>query len=163
MNVSTSTTLSSLVREECERQRNLWFKKYAIQEPHIPAVIEDGEIQIPYIYMHEFSAVVSGCQDPPSNIEYIGLNGCNTTSWNKELESACMRKLGGPIGGKSSVTGCKNVIGHCAEQHAANSVMNDLYKGGISRDVEQLTFSKAFRPRTMKTIDYCANCETLFT
>ncbi|MFR1249281.1 MAG: hypothetical protein ACLSFE_09900 [Christensenellales bacterium] len=52
----------------------------------------------------------------------------------------------------------KNYLGNCAEVHAANKVLlqNDIVA------IKQLTFSNAYRPRTLQRIDYCQNCLDTF-
>lgn len=52
----------------------------------------------------------------------------------------------------------KNVLGRCAEQHAANG----LYKKGIKTQIDKIDFSKAIRPRTNEPISYCDNCQLIF-
>lgn len=60
---------------------------------------------------------------------------------------------------------CWNKVGHCAENYAASKVLNLLDPQGIFNDANILStiqFTKAFRPRTWKNIDWCANCHTMF-
>ena len=64
----------------------------------------------------------------------------------------------GDIGGKSQVTSCSNLVGRCAEQHAAKLLL-DKYSQCSRKDI---VFSSAFRPRTDEVIPYCANCKKLF-
>jgi len=63
----------------------------------------------------------------------------------------------GPIGNKAS-NGCNNIIGHCAEAHAANRVAKTK-KGSIPLS---FVFSKAIRPRTGEIVPYCENCRRAF-
>ena len=53
---------------------------------------------------------------------------------------------------------CKHPIGNCAEQHAAEILLNEKPQCGL-HDIE---FSSAFRPRTDEVIPYCENCTKLF-
>lgn len=57
----------------------------------------------------------------------------------------------------------KNIIGHCAEPHAANQTMNAYYKDN-RRDLPLggIYFSLALRPRTMEIISTCQNCKDTF-
>lgn len=55
--------------------------------------------------------------------------------------------------------GCKNVIGACAEPHAARKVLNHF---GNRISLNQMVFSTAFRPRTMEKVDPCQNCKDTF-
>lgn len=52
-----------------------------------------------------------------------------------------------------------NVLGHCAEQHAAN----ELYKKGSRCPLNNIEFSRAIRPRTGERKDYCDNCQIIFS
>lgn len=51
-----------------------------------------------------------------------------------------------------------NVIGACAEQHSANSIM---IKHPYEK-IEDIQFSKAYRPRTISPVKFCDNCKYLF-
>lgn len=51
------------------------------------------------------------------------------------------------------------LIGNCAEQHAANIFMNQLHED----DLCNLYFSIALRPRTKEIVQYCDNCKYVFT
>lgn len=71
-----------------------------------------------------------------------------------------LKKRLGPIG-KNSSNGCKNGIGCCAENFAASEV---LKKMNCSHYVlSNLSFTKAFRPRTGEMFDWCLNCKTMFS
>ena len=57
----------------------------------------------------------------------------------------------------------KNIIGHCAEPHAANQTMNTFRKKrGHDLSLNLVYFSLALRPRTMGIIDTCQNCKDTF-
>ena len=56
------------------------------------------------------------------------------------------------------IPSCKNPIGQCAEQHAAEKLLQKR-KNYI---VKNILFSTAFRPRTSEIFDYCENCIKLF-
>lgn len=61
--------------------------------------------------------------------------------------------------------GCRNKVGHCAENYAAAGVLNRTDPNGQINNRESLRrlhFTKAFRPRTWKNIDWCDNCHTMF-
>ncbi len=62
----------------------------------------------------------------------------------------------GEIGTKRD--GCNNVIGACAEPHAADKVINKYPGCGM----DELQFSRAYRPRTGKKVKYCINCKDTF-
>lgn len=60
---------------------------------------------------------------------------------------------------------CKNKVGHCGENYAATGVLNQTDPNGHINDIKILSrfqFTKAFRPRTWKSIDWCDNCHTMF-
>lgn len=60
---------------------------------------------------------------------------------------------------------CKNKVGHCAENYAASKALRQIdphgaiQQGQVLGDIE---FTKAFRPRTWKNIEWCDNCHTMF-
>lgn len=60
---------------------------------------------------------------------------------------------------------CWNRVGHCAENYAATGVLNKadpdshFYNTHV---LSKIKFTKAFRPRTWKNIDWCDNCHTMF-
>lgn len=70
------------------------------------------------------------------------------------------RPLGG-IGNRSSLVGCENYVGCCAEQHAANALI--LKCPVIVNSLSDICFSKARRARTLEIIKPCKNCKMLFT
>lgn len=60
---------------------------------------------------------------------------------------------------------CTNKVGHCAENYAATGVLRAMDPEEQNRDTDllgNLSFTKAFRPRIWKNIDWCANCHTMF-
>lgn len=57
----------------------------------------------------------------------------------------------------------KNIIGHCAEPHAANQTMNAYAKAKHSNmPLAGVFFSLALRPRTLEVIPTCQNCKDTF-
>jgi len=60
---------------------------------------------------------------------------------------------------------CDNKVGHCAENYAASEVLKLIDPQNLISDGQVLSdicFTKAFRPRTWKNIDWCENCHTMF-
>ena len=56
-----------------------------------------------------------------------------------------------------------NIIGHCAEPHAANQTMNAYHKAKKRvLPLSRVYFSLALRPRTMEVIPTCQNCKDTF-
>lgn len=52
---------------------------------------------------------------------------------------------------------CKNTLGICSEQHAA-----DDYMVKYNVPLDRLRFSLAMRPRTNELMSYCKNCKMIF-
>ena len=85
----------------------------------------------------------SGCSASP-----IGLNYSNIIR--TRLEALA------PIGEKRAI--CKNIVGACAEPHAADKVV----KAFPGCRMDELQFSDAYRPRTARRIRNCQNCKDTF-
>lgn len=83
--------------------------------------------------------------------------GVNEKHVREPLKSAI--KALGTIGGHRLDGKCGNVLGRCAEQHAASTLQNQHHS---TTDPKNLRFSKALRPRTMEVVDYCKNCKEIF-
>lgn len=66
----------------------------------------------------------------------------------------------GGLGNKSTIVGCNNYVGCCAEQHAANSLI--LKTPTIGSRYTNIRFSEARRARTLEIIKPCKNCRHLF-
>ena len=64
----------------------------------------------------------------------------------------------GKIGGHCINPGRRYIIGNCAEQHAANIFMKQCDEDNL----DNLYFSRAMRPRTKQTFEYCDNCKDTF-
>ncbi len=62
-----------------------------------------------------------------------------------------------PIGEKR--LGCENIVGACAEPHAANAVLREYHGCRMS----ELQFSDAYRPRTARRKRNCDNCKDVFS
>ena len=60
---------------------------------------------------------------------------------------------------------CKNKVGHCAENYAASGVLRKIDPNEMvcyQEMLRELLFTKAFKPRTWKSIDWCENCHIMF-
>lgn len=60
---------------------------------------------------------------------------------------------------------CKNKVGHCAENYAASGALGKIDPDGVVYNpatLRDFLFTKAFKPRTWKNIDWCENCHTMF-
>jgi hypothetical protein len=93
----------------------------------------------------------------------------HTSSRKQDFHPLILRELTGRLGelNEDSVNypACRNKVGHCAENYAASGVINELDPNGNLNNTQilsSLQFTKAFRPRTWKNIDWCANCHTMF-
>ena len=104
--------------------------------------------------------IVNICAKNDSHSFYLGFSGIFSVvkRKNSQLMSAFQHKLGGCAEDKSKQF-CKNLIGHCAEMHAANKCMN--YESPIS--LSDLRFSIAYVYRTGMPRSYCMNCITVFS
>lgn len=85
--------------------------------------------------------------------------------YHESLREAARQKLNADIGDKHghSASGRDLTIGCCAEQHAANDVLNHAVdQTQTDFDVTALTFTPAMRPKSKKIMEPCENCNTLF-
>lgn len=74
-------------------------------------------------------------------------------------------RLGNLNGNSTNHPRCKNLVGHCAENYAASKALNRNDPQGLTNYtglLSDISFTKAFRPRTWKNIDWCENCHTMF-
>lgn len=55
---------------------------------------------------------------------------------------------------------CRNIIGNCAEQRAANDIFSN--PASEAYNIFDLNFSPAIRPRTMEITSPCCNCKAVF-
>lgn len=108
----------------------------------------------------DYPACAAACYNP-SNPNEIALN----YSWREDHQVSYNQKMldlfndrleTGPYK-QSAVTGCKNPVGNCAEQHVADDMLTHS-----ACSIADLHFSVAFRPRTMEYIPACTNCKALF-
>lgn len=58
---------------------------------------------------------------------------------------------------------CNNAVGHCAENYAASKVLKKIDAANSPLpNIEELSFTYAFQPRTWKKIEWCSNCHRMF-
>lgn len=60
---------------------------------------------------------------------------------------------------------CPNRVGHCAENYAASSALKRIDPQGMIHNgqvLSEISFTKAFQPRTWKNRGRCVNCHTMF-
>lgn len=74
------------------------------------------------------------------------------------------KRLGELNENSSNYPACQNKVGHCAENYAASGVIDKLVPNNFTHAdlLQDIMFTKAFRPRTWKNIDWCENCHTMF-
>ena len=60
------------------------------------------------------------------------------------------------------VKGCNNQLGRCAEQRAANKLLKENHQKFKRRNIKDINFSTAYRPRTMGVVPMCENCKFIF-
>ena len=110
-------------------------------------------------------AATSGC-------EFFNIRKCDKSRnykgvhYHPMLLTAMRTKLCHTIGDSHGVAarGHTLTVGVCAEQHAANEVLNNICPCCTAHiDVGSLVFSEAIRPKGKKTILPCSNCQTLFS
>lgn len=119
------------------------------------SVIRRASGYVPKI--RDYPAVVVGCgvnRRKEVAVDYS--RSCINYVYDNLIESA-LSDLG-RIGLDSGL--CNNIIGNCAEPHAANLFIRKYGKKGVS--INDFEFGEAIRPRTGQRIPYCANCLMTF-
>lgn len=95
------------------------------------------------------------------NLDIIALNHSGrhtgTKNFNEKLMFLFDSKLKAFPYKRSTVTNLNHAVGNCAEQNAANDMIN-----AKDCEVDEIIFSRTIRPRTMTFIAPCPNCESLF-
>lgn len=56
-----------------------------------------------------------------------------------------------------------NPVGHCAEPHAANTLLFNMYDWGCPIRIEDIRFSLAYRVKNHSVVPYCGTCRLTFT
>ena len=130
------------------------IRKYCrhIRRAHIEVLRYDRRLNKSY---WDLPAIASICHD--GYFQQLARGYSDTPAKEKwaDVLNRIMTKLGG-IGNKHK--GCKNIIGRCAEQHAANKYIRQYNQNHI----DKLHFTVAVRPRTMQVYPPCNNCKTIF-
>lgn len=105
----------------------------------------------------DYPAMASVCYTPD---RIIHSNGCSQDPrgihWHRALQVK-MRSIG-RIGEHTPY--CGNILGRCAEQHAANNLGKK--KQVRSLEIDRVVFSESVRPRTMEIFPPCENCKAIF-
>lgn len=103
----------------------------------------------------DYTAAVVACGCINNNRTFSGYSASPNGHHFSEKIRVRLESLA-PIGSKRKE--CKNIIGACAEPHAADKVI----KACPACNITQLQFSDAYRPRTGRRIRYCQNCKDTF-
>jgi len=103
--------------------------------------------------------VVDVCSMAGSTKMFEGFSGnfLNVNNRHRDLVRAYRHRLGSDAEMESNQF-CQNMIGRCAEVHAANRCLNN----DAHSDINHLKFSIAYVCRTGLPRSYCMNCITLF-
>ena len=115
-----------------------------------------------------FPAMIATCTDAKQRYFVNGQSGTPVLLDYKatKLFSEMQRTFGGikyrkDLWRKSKES--KFPIGQCAEQHAANDLLQKKNNKKTNLDIKaEIFFSKAIRPSTGEVFDYCRNCKVLF-
>lgn len=89
----------------------------------------------------------------------------NSSDFHPMLLRELVERLGALNGYSRNHPLCSNRVGHCAENYAASRLLREIDPGEELTQADLLKglkFTKAFRPRTWKSIEWCANCHTMF-
>lgn len=111
------------------------------------------------ITIQAWPAAAAACCFNSGGIYHENSKGYTNVKFDQRIENE-FQKLGGTKG--SIVEGCKNRLGKCAEQRAANLLLATTYNNTRTYSIKRIIFSKAYRPRTMTTIPMCNNCISIF-
>lgn len=105
--------------------------------------------------IHDYASIVVACGYSRSGKTFSGASASPLYHKYAEEIRRRLEKLG-KIGAKRP--GCENVIGACAEPHAADMVVKNF----PGCKMNELQFSAAYRPRTGQRKKYCINCKDTF-
>lgn len=105
----------------------------------------------------DYPAVVSVCcWDKHRNKPYRGYShSAYSNSYTSKILKSKLEELGS-IGRRNSKY--ENPIGQCAEPHAAQKMLNKMN----CKDLKDILFSTAKRPRTLEEIPPCGICKYVF-
>ena len=104
----------------------------------------------------DYPAAVASCSVIGHNVHKEDYSrSCINYQYHQPVLGA-LRDLG-KIGGHSPF--CHNLIGNCAEPHAANQLLKELH---FIPSIESFVFGDTIRPRTMQVLPYCNNCKQTF-
>ena len=53
-------------------------------------------------------------------------------------------------------------VGHCAEPHAAHTLLNNMYEWGCPIVISDIRFSLAYRVKNQSVVPYCGTCRLTF-
>lgn len=111
------------------------------------------------IRIQDYPAAIVSCADAWTNYASAetGRSGkVDRSSYHMTPKLEIALRVLGNIGSIRTV--CRNLIGACAEPHAARTVMMN----NPATEIDDLVFSYAYRPRTKTVLRYCRNCVDVF-
>lgn len=107
----------------------------------------------------DYPAMVSVCSEKSRNAKtHCACSGTPIAKYFMPTLRRLLTQQLGTISQKSTITKCENIIGQCAEVHAANK----LLKKQQTYPISDIVFSVPIRPRTGEKKQYCINCQTIF-
>lgn len=113
------------------------------------------EVRLRTEYYDLPAAAVTCCNGHYKASDYS--RGVNASHIKDPLRSEIERL--GRIGERRNDGSCLNILGICAEQHAASTLQNRKHSTTLP---SSLQLSKTMRPRTMEIVEYCKNCKDIF-
>lgn len=155
------------LEQAVERARREILKKHKLVRKHPyyaldPKVNTASKKSLHHGIRHwDYPTVVVACKDDNKTASGYSCE-VKENSFNPILRKYLEGKLGAKLGGKSKIKGTGNIVGHCAENHAANNLMRKDKNFGDKENILKIEFSKALITRTGETIDYCNNCTTAY-
>ena len=140
--MATTNELEWCVKDAIEKERRR-VRQMRLAHPDVKHRITD------------YSAVVVACGYARSASTFIGFSASPVGHQYSEKIRERLEALAS-IGEKRA--GCNNIVGACAEPHAADKVIKTF----PGCKMNELQFSNAYRPRTARRIKNCQNCKDTF-
>lgn len=155
------------LEQAAEKARRDILKQHKLIRKH-PYYVKDGNVKpkgrknFHHGIKHwDYPTVVVACKN---NHKTESGYSCEVRkdSFNPILNKYLTEHLGASLGENSNIKGTGNIVGHCAENHAANNLMRKDKSFGGEENIKKIEFSKALITRTGETIAYCNNCTTAY-
>jgi len=140
--MATPERLNECVKDAIENERQR-VKKMRQAHPDVKHRITDYAAAVVACGYKKNNSTFSACSASPVGHQYA-------EKIRVRLESLAS------IGEKRDE--CNNIVGACAEPHAADKVIKKF----PGCDMDELQFSDAYRPRTARRVKNCRNCKETF-